>query len=151
MKVALDTNILVYAEGCWVDPAADRPKTAEVRRILDRLPTDRVAIPFNVLPELFGVLRRKGRYSGDQARSAVRSWMAAYTIISAATPLKTLVGALDLAADRGLSIMDAMILSSAIESDCDILLTEDMGHATKYGRLSVLNPVRGDTVRSLRL
>jgi predicted nucleic acid-binding protein len=151
MKVALDTNVLVYAEGCWVDPVADPPKTSEIQRLLDLLPVADTVIPFSALPELFGVLRRKGRFSADRARSAVVSWMNAYSIVSVSDSLNTLSGALQLSTEHGFTIMDAMILFSAIENDCDYLLTEDLGHGTRFSRVTVLSPFKVDVARSLGL
>ena len=51
MRVALDTNILVYAEG--INDAA-KQKTA--LQIIERLPEDSTFLPVQVLGELFRVL-----------------------------------------------------------------------------------------------
>ena len=48
-------------------------------------------------------------------------------------------------ASARLSYWDALIIESALDADAAVLLTEDLQHAQTYGRLSVVNPFRGDT------
>ncbi len=68
MKVAFDTNILVYGEG--LNGAA---KQAVVLKIVTSLPREQVILPLNVLGELFNVLRRKGRLSRQDARATAEA------------------------------------------------------------------------------
>lgn len=93
MLSAVDTNILVYAEGLNGDPM----KQAALG-LLRRLPSDSVVVPVNVLGELFSVLVRKGRTFGGEARAAVRNWRAGYPL--AGTPPEAMLAAVDLAAER---------------------------------------------------
>ena len=55
MRVALDTNILAYAEG--VNGAERRESTLD---LILKLPQQAALIPVQVLGELFSVLVRKG-------------------------------------------------------------------------------------------
>lgn len=61
MRAALDTNLLVYAEGF-----GDRPRVDASRALLQRL------------AELFRVLTGKAGRSALEAQEAVLSWMEAY-------------------------------------------------------------------------
>lgn len=54
MKIALDTNVLVYAEGA--SGAAMRDKALE---LIQRLPAGVIVLPVQTLGELFNVLVRK--------------------------------------------------------------------------------------------
>ena len=54
MKIALDTNVLAYAEG--TNGAAKRDKALE---LIQRLPPWAIVIPVQTLGELFNVLVRK--------------------------------------------------------------------------------------------
>ena len=54
MKVALDTNILAYAEGA--NGSAMRDKALD---LMQRLPSDVIVLPVQTLGELFNVLVRK--------------------------------------------------------------------------------------------
>jgi predicted nucleic acid-binding protein len=69
MRVALDTNVLAYAEG--TNGAAMRDKTLEM---IQRLPVGAVVLPVQTLGELFNVLVRKAKRRPARARAAVLSW-----------------------------------------------------------------------------
>lgn len=74
MKIALDTDVLAYAEG--TNGAAKRDKALE---LIQRLPPWAIIIPVQILGELFTVLVRKARRRPDRARAAVLSWRDAYS------------------------------------------------------------------------
>ena len=54
MRIALDTNMLVYAEGF-----GDQPRVRAARRLLEQLTDADVVIPLQCLGELFKVLTGK--------------------------------------------------------------------------------------------
>ena len=109
MRLALDTNILVYAEGLN-DPA----RRAASRDLLSRIRWLDVVVSTQVLCELYGVLVRKGRFSGGDARRAVGSWTEIFPPVPSS--LDVFDAALELAAERGLQIFDAKIIASASEA-----------------------------------
>ena len=69
MTIALDTNVLAYAEG--VNDAALQTQAIE---LLAALPASRLVVPVQVLGELFRVLTGKAGRSRADARAAVLSW-----------------------------------------------------------------------------
>ena len=89
MKVALDTNVLAYAEG--TNGAAMRDKTLE---LIQRLPVGAVVLPVQTLGELFNVLVRKARRRPARARAAVLSWRDAYPLVE--TTATVMFNAMDL-------------------------------------------------------
>ena len=133
MKVALDTNLLVYAEGI---NGAD--KRAVVLDVLRRLPTDTAVIPVQVLGELFHVLVRKAGWSQARARSTLLSWRDAFAITD--TTAEVMQAAVDLASDHHLAIWDAVILSAASQAGCRLLLSEDLQDGFTWGGVTVVNP-----------
>lgn len=133
MRIAVDTNILAYAEG--VD---DADREVRARRVLQALPPDQLLIPVQVLGELYSELRRKRRVTPDEARKIVLTWWEAYE--TAGTTLPAMTAALALAVEHGLQIWDAIILAVAAESGCDILLSEDMHAGFTWGGVTVMNP-----------
>ncbi|MFO1036222.1 MAG: PIN domain-containing protein [Geminicoccaceae bacterium] len=134
---ALDTNLLVYAEGIAPLPRdAHKPKVA--RELIAALPTERVVIPVQVLGELFRVLTGKGGRSRAEARAAIVSWRDAYG--APATTEATMLGAADLAAAHGLSIWDAVILTAAADAGCRLVLSEDMQDGFSWRGMTVTNP-----------
>jgi predicted nucleic acid-binding protein len=134
VRVALDTNILVYAEG--VNGASKKLAALE---ILDRLAPDSVVLPVQTLGELFQVLVRKAGRSPAQARAAVLSWRNAFAVV--ATSPGVLLAATDLTLNQ-FSIWDAVILCTAAEANCQLLLSEDMQDGFVWQGVTIVNPLR---------
>lgn len=133
MRVALDTNVLVYAEGVN-DPERGR----QANDLVEELPAEGLIIPAQVLGELFRVLIGKARWPPAGARSVVDEWRASCMV--APTTATTLTAALDLATDHGLQIWDAVIVNVAAEAGCRLLLSEDMRPGFVWRGLTVVNP-----------
>lgn len=133
MRVAIDTNVLVYAQGIHTDLRRD----AAVE-LLGQLPHESPVIPVQVLGELFNVLVRKGRWSREEAGAAIRSHIRSFPLID--TTPSVLLEAAGLSARHGLSIWDAVILSAAAEAGCRLLLSEDMQEGFTWGGVTVTNP-----------
>lgn len=135
MRVAIDTNILAYAEG--VGDVTRRDATME---LLSRLPTEAVLIPVQVLGELFRVLTGKANCSPDIARTRILQWADSFEVSD--STWSAFQSAFDLTADHGLQIWDALILSVTAENRCRMLLTEDMQHGFTWRGVTVVNPYR---------
>ena len=57
--------------------------------------------------------------------------------------LATHEAALALASQHSVSLYDALVVASALEADCDTLLSEDMQHGRVIdARLTITNPFR---------
>ena len=133
MRVALDTNILAYAEG--VNGVA--MKTAALD-LVSSLPQASVVLPIQTLGELFQVLVRKAGRSLARARAAVLSWRDAFALME--TSPEVMLAAADLAVHHQLGIWDAVVLSAAAEADCRLLLSEDMQDGFIWKGVTVANP-----------
>jgi predicted nucleic acid-binding protein len=133
VKVALDTNVIAYAEG--VNPGLKRAAATD---IVGRLPTSAVIVPVQALGELFNVLVRKAGRSRTAARAAVQYWGNAFSIIE--TSQVIFLAAADLAAAHRLNIWDAVILAAAAQAKCGLLLSEDMQEGFTWGGVMVTNP-----------
>lgn len=133
MIVALDTNILAYAEG-----ANDERRRDEALRLVAALPDGAVIIPVQVLGELFRVLTAKVKRPAIEARAAILSWRDALPVRD--TTDQALLSAMDLVADHGLRIWDALILAVAAEAGCRLLLSEDLQDGFTWRGVTVVNP-----------
>ena len=133
MRVALDTNILAYAEG--VNGAPMRKAALELVR---RLPEGTTLLPVQTLGELFNLLVRKARRPPAKARKAILSWRDAFPLIE--TSAQVMLAAADLATDHQLTIWDSVILSAAAESGCRLLLSEDLQEGFTWKGVTVTNP-----------
>ena len=132
MKVALDTNILVYAEG-GDDPA----KEAVATRLAASLPSEDTHLSFQVLGELFNVLVKRG-FPRKRAQNAAQEWSETFSIIKTTPAL--MLTAIELATQHRLKIWDALILSAAAEANCSVLLSEDFQDGFAWKGVTVCNP-----------
>ncbi|WP_046865906.1 PIN domain-containing protein [Microvirga massiliensis] len=133
MRVALDTNVLAYAEG--VNGIGRRDVALDLVR---RLPQETTVIPVQVLGELFNVLVRKAGRSRSDARDALLSWSDTFAIVE--TSSKVMLSAIDLAADHHFGIWDAVILSAASNASCRLLLSEDLQADFTWGGVTIIDP-----------
>jgi predicted nucleic acid-binding protein len=133
VRVALDTNILAYAEN--LNGTDKRDITLDLVR---RLPQEAVVIPVQVLGELFSVLVRKGGKSRADARTAILGWRDTFALVE--TSPEIMLAAADLATDHQLSIWDAIVLSAAAQSGCRLLVSEDLQDGFTWAGVTIANP-----------
>lgn len=133
MRVALDTNILAYAEG--VNGAERQVQALD---LLERLPDHAVVVPAQALGELFNVLVLKAKRSRKVAGTAVLTWRDAYSVGD--TSASVMVDALDLSANHQMRIWDAVMLSVAADVGCRLLLSEDLQDGFTWRGVTVTNP-----------
>lgn len=141
MRVALDTNILVYAEGLNGEDRKQRAHAA-----LTSFAADELMVPAQALAELFTVLTRKARWPAAKARAAVLTWHDACLV--ADTTSSVLLEAMDLAAMHQYSLWDAIMLAAAAQAGCRVLLSEDMQDGFIWRGVEIRNPFVGDASAS---
>jgi predicted nucleic acid-binding protein len=133
VRIALDTNVLAYAEGI---NGAERRDAA--LNLIRRMPQEAAVVPVQVLGELFNVLVRKGGRSRSDARDALLSWRDTFPVV--ATSPEVMLAAADLATDHRLGIWDAVILSAASQGGCRLLLSEDLQEGFTWAGVTIVNP-----------
>jgi len=133
VRLALDTNFLVYAEGA---NGGAKEKIAE--QIVKRLPVDTTFVPVQVLGELFRVLVRKVGRRPQAARASLLSWQNSFPVIE--TSHSILLAAVDLSVEHQLKIWDAVILAAAASAGCRLLLSEDLQEGFTWSGVTVTNP-----------
>jgi predicted nucleic acid-binding protein len=133
VRIALDTNVLAYAEGI---NGIERRDAALA--LIRRVPQEAAVVPVQVLGELFNVLVRKGGKSPSDARDALLSWRDTFPVAESSP--EVMLAAVDLATDHQLGIWDAVILSAASQSACRLLLSEDLQEGFTWAGVTVVNP-----------
>lgn len=149
-SLAIDTNVLVYAEGVE-RVAEDAVKVVASRVLMRRLLEARVrpVIAVQALAELHNVLVSRRRLSPRNASQVVEGWIGRAEIVASSDA--TLIAALDLAGDHGLRIFDAMIVAAAVEARCDLLLSEDLQDGFAWRGVVITNPFAEAADRRLTL
>ena len=133
MRIALDTNVLVYAAGV---NGSERQRAAI--ELLGKLPESETFLPVQVLGELFRVLVRKAKISPQLARTTILRFRDTYPAIE--TSSSVFLSATDLAVDHKIGIWDSVILAAAAEAGCRLLLSEDLQDGFSWSGVTVANP-----------
>jgi predicted nucleic acid-binding protein len=84
------------------------------------------------------LLVRKRKQAPAQARIAILAWRDAYGLIE--TSEGVLVAAIELAATHRFSFWDAVVLTSASEGGCRLLLSEGLQEGFAWNGVTVANP-----------
>jgi predicted nucleic acid-binding protein len=138
MLVALDTNILAYAEG-----AGDAPRCEQAIRLIEQLPMNQVLLPAQTLGELFRVLTGKVKREPGLSRMAIMAW--ADSFIIGDSSWSAFQAAMDLAVDHRFQVWDALIMAVAAENHCRLLLSEDLQNGFIWRGVTVVNPFASPT------
>jgi predicted nucleic acid-binding protein len=133
INVAVDTNILVYAE-----EASGGKKHAAAVELFEKMPRETTLIPVFVLGELFRVLVHKARQPVSKARALVFGWGDSFPLIELTSSV--MLAAIDLSHQHQLRIWDAVILASAADAGCRLLLSEDFQEGFTWSGVTVTNP-----------
>lgn len=134
----LDTNIFVYA----FDHSA--PAKAEKARMLirDALSTGLGVISYQVAQEFFNVALRHfpQKMTLEEAGQFLAITLRPLLAVHSSPAL--FAEALHLQARYKFSWFDALIVTAAIESQCELLYSEDLQHGQKIGGMRIQNPFR---------
>ena len=133
MRVALDTNVLAYAEG-----VGDEIRCTAAVTLIEQLPAELILLPAQTMGELYRVLTGKAKREAAEVREAILAWADSFEV--ADSSWVAFQSALDLAADHGLQIWDALILSVAADNRCRLLLSEDLQNGFTWRGVTVVNP-----------
>jgi predicted nucleic acid-binding protein len=127
-----DTNVLVYSD--------DKSAPAKQRRALQLVSEHRRAgtgvISMQVLQEYFVTVTRKLQVDARVARRKVEL-LAEFDV--AAPDVPDILAAIDLHRLHGFSFWDALILRSAMQAGCRVLLSEEL-QAREVDGVRIVNP-----------
>ncbi len=128
-----DTNILIYAD--------DKSAPAKQRRTLDLVAAHRRAgtgvVSMQVLQEYFVTVTRK---LGVDARVARRKVELLAEFDVAVPDVADILAAIDLHRLHRLSFWDCLVIRSAKQSGCSVLLTEDLQESREVDGVRIVNP-----------
>ena len=133
MRIALDTNILAYAEG-----VGDAERHTSALSMIARLDPTNTVLPAQTLGELFRVLTGKAKRPLSDARDAILTWSDSFPV--ADSTWSSFQIAFEISATHQLQIWDALILAVAAENRCRVLLSEDFQDGFSWNGVTVVNP-----------
>jgi len=128
-----DTNVLVYAD----DNAAPRKQRRAVELVAEHRRAGTGVVSLQVLQDYFVTVTRKLQVEARIARRKVEL-LAEFDVVT--SEVADVLGAIDLHRLHGISFWDALIVRSAKQSGCKVLLSEDMQHAREIDGIQIVNP-----------
>ena len=137
MRVAIDTNVLAYAEG-----VGDAKRCGVAVGLIERLPESAVLLPAQVLGELMLVLTRKAGRTRELARDAVLGWADSFDVID--STWAAFQSAFDLSVNHECGMWDALVMAVAAENRCRVVLSEDLQHGFTWRGVTIVNPFLPD-------
>ncbi len=127
-KCFLDTNVLLYLLS-----------NDERKEIAKKLLKSEHTISIQVLNEFSNVSIGKLKFSIDKTKEFID--IISNEVIIEIYTKKTILNALDLKKDYNLQFYDALIVATAVESNCNILYSEDMQDGLVINNeIKILNP-----------
>ena len=135
-KAFLDTNIFVYT----FDTAAPSKRAVAQQLVAQALQERRAAISYQVVQEFLNVATRK--FARPMSAADAESYLDGVLLpLCEVFPRASLFSqALAIHHSAKIAFYDALIVSSALEAGCTVLLTEDLRHEQRIGALQVRNP-----------
>jgi|CXWL01.1.fsa_nt_gi predicted nucleic acid-binding protein len=131
-RVALDSNVLVYAE---LEPESD--KGARAQEVIAAA-APRGVIAVQSLLEFLSVVRRKRPASLPSAAGKVEAWSKVFAI--APTSAAMAMPAYALVRDHGLSGLGRCYLDAVKDAGAKVLLSEDLHDGLLLDGVKLLNP-----------
>jgi predicted nucleic acid-binding protein len=136
-RFSIDTNILVYA----VD-RREGDKHLLALEIVNRAPECDCVLMAQSLGEFVTVTTRRRMLSKPLILAQVRDWLTTFPIATASVTAFTTAFAAFEAGRFGL--WDSVLLATAREAGCSIVLSEDMGDGVALDGITVRNPLKGN-------
>ena len=132
----LDTNIFVYS----FDQSAVVKAQKAAQLIRRALTTQKGIVSYQVVQEFFNVALK--RFSQPMRLTDAEQYLGTVfrPLLSVHSSQALYAEALHLQAQSGLAWYDSLIVSAAIQAQCDYLFTEDLQHGQRFGSLRVANP-----------
>ncbi|MGH9606202.1 MAG: PIN domain-containing protein [Terracidiphilus sp.] len=129
----IDTNILVYTD----DPGDPAKHSRAIGLVGDLLRQRTGVVSLQVLQEYFTTAMGKLKLAADVAKRRIE----AFARMQVVEPkLTDILAAIDLHRLHRVTYWDALILRTASQSGCRILLSEDMPHGQVIDGVRIVNP-----------
>jgi predicted nucleic acid-binding protein len=128
-----DTNVLIYAD----DSATPRKQQRAIELVSEHRRSGTGVVSLQVLQEYLVTATRKLQVDARVARRKVEL-LAEFDVVT--SELADVLAAIDLHRLHGISFWDALIVRSAKQSGCRILLSEDMQHSSQIDGIQIVNP-----------
>jgi predicted nucleic acid-binding protein len=133
VRISIDSNILIYAEG-----TDDLVKRDVVVPLIGQIGRANIVLPMQAAGETLRWLIRKGRLDRHAAVRKIEWWLdQCETLPVSASAFRM---ACNLVERHNFQTWDAVILAASAEARAAILLSEDMQHGFHWSGVTIVNP-----------
>jgi predicted nucleic acid-binding protein len=143
IRFALDSNILIYAEG-----GNDAHRRELAHQIIGAVVPNQILVPIQTASETMNWLIKKAKLDADVAALKVNWWLEKFPTQS--TSVEVFEGATELCIAHQFQFFDSIILAAAWVGDAQILLSEDMQDGFKWRGVTVVNPFLEKPLKPVR-
>lgn len=133
-KVFFDSNILIY----FVDERDERKQSIAKEIIADAVQNQNGMISTQSLQEFYNVVTKKMNCPKEKAKELVIMFSELFPVMQITIPL--ILGAIDISIKNEFSFWDSLILSTANDTGCILLYSEDLNSGQIISGTKVLNP-----------
>jgi predicted nucleic acid-binding protein len=134
MIAALDSNIMIYAEGL-----NDAARGDAAHSHLLALGPNRVILPLQAIGEMAIAHIRLAKRDASFAAERARDWRQRYPVQE--TTEAVFDDALEIMRVHGFRIWDSIIVSAAWTAGASVLLSEDMHSGFRWRDMTIVNPL----------
>ena len=138
-RFTLDTNVLVYA----VDRSAG-PRQAMAAEVIERAAVRDCRLTLQAVSEFHAAVTRKGIVPAREAAGLAADWMELFPCAPASPEAVRL--ALDAAATGRAAYWDALLVASAAEAGCAVVLSEDLADGETLFGVRIVSPFGAEGV-----
>lgn len=138
-RFTLDANVLVYTIH-----RAEAEKHERAVLVVDRAIERDCVLTIQALAEFYWVVTRKRIVPEREAGGHVRDWLTVFPTASAHAD--TLHAAVSAASEKRHAFWDAMLLATARDAGCSVILSEDMQDGATIEGVLVRNPFAGPSL-----
>ncbi|HHS12301.1 MAG TPA: PIN domain-containing protein [bacterium] len=135
-KYFIDTNILVYS----FDNDNVHKKDISLKLISDALTQSKGIISYQVIQEFLNVAIKKFKVPLNIEDSRKYLTVVLEPLCEVYSSIALYHRALEIVERWQLSFFDSLIISAALQSECEIIYTEDLQHGQKIFDLEIVNP-----------
>ena len=132
-RFSLDTNVLIYSIN-----ASEAAKHAVAATIVDAAVDSDCVLTLQSISDFYWAVTRKRMMPSVAAAELAENWLTIFPLVGyGVSAIKTALG--EAVAGRT-SYWDALLLATASEAECTMILSEDMADSRVLGGVQIHNP-----------
>ena len=135
VRISLDSNILIYAEG-----TDDLAKRDIVIALISRVGPENLLLTMQAAGETLRWLMGRGKLDPRLAVQKMQKWFAQST--SLPMTVECFHTACSIIEKHSFQLWDAAILAASAEANANILMSEDMQHGFVWQGVTIVNPFK---------